>query len=381
MTRTRSGRLARDAEIGAFTHLAAATATMPGLTAGIKDVIETVDLPTALGSEHYRGRRTGRDAAVVAALRAAGVRIVGKTTTAEFAYRDAPATVNPLDVRRTPGGSSSGSAAAVAAGMVDFALGTQTGGSIIRPAAYCGVVGFKPTFGLVSTSGVMQLAPSFDTVGVLARDVAMVARVAELIAGLPPLIVPEAPPRVGVLPDRELTRCEPEMTEALIHARHLIEASGGELVTVGLPVELDCLRELHALINAYEGARSLAAEARHCREQTAGLIERGLRLAPPDFAAAVSELESLRPLLDDALGRVDVLLSPASLGLPPLGLTHTGGSDYCQPWSAARIPAVTIPLRRTPRELPLGMQFTAPRWQDAALLGWAAWLERAFGTA
>ncbi|MGJ3508115.1 amidase [Enemella sp. A6] len=370
--------MAREADIGAFAHLYTdpprpTDGPLAGLTAGIKDVIETADAPTALGSVHYRGRQTGRDAAVVTALRRAGATLIGKTTTAEFAYRDAPNTRNPLDLERTPGGSSSGSAAAVAAGMVDFALATQTGGSTIRPAAYCGVVGYKPTFGVVSTAGVMQLAASFDTVGVIARDVTTVARVAEVVAGLPPLSIPAEPPQVGVLGAATLQRCEAETLEALRLVEEAITAAGGELTEVA--VDLDRLRELHGVINAYEGARSLAGDADHARPNNVELIGRGRALSVTEYIAAVRELEDLRPIVDATLAQVDVLIGPATLGWPPLGLTKTGDASYCQPWSAARVPAITVPIRPFAEKLPVGVQLVAPRWADAELLGWAGWLE------
>lgn len=180
-----------------------------------------------------------------------------------------------------------------------------------------------------------------------------------------------------MLPAADLTGCAPEMLDALRLVGDVVTGAGAELVELTLPIGR--LRELHGLINAYEGARSLAAEVPHCREQTAGLIERGLALGLTEYVDAIAEMERLRPGVDQTLSRVDVVLSPASFGPAPVGLHHTGRSDFCQPWSAARVPAITIPVTPAPGALPLGLQITAPRWEDTRLLGWAARLEALLG--
>jgi amidase len=333
---------------------------LDGLTFGVKDIIETRGLPTEYGSPLYAGRLGETDAAIVTALRERGAVLYGKTRTTAFAYFDPGPTRNPRHPAHTPGGSSSGSAAAVAVGTVDFALGTQTQGSIIRPASYCGVVGFKPTHGVIPVDGVMPFAPSLDTVGWFARDVAMARRVWEAL-GFP--VEPERPFRCGV--PRGLPPVEPAMQRAF---------SRVEAEEIDLPVPyMDLLAALR-IVNDYEGSRTHQERwwehGAKVGRKLAELIERGLSIPESKYIAARDLLG--RTALDPVFAKVDVLVTPAALGAAPRGLESTGDPVMNGVWTALGTPAISIPMPVAEGELPLGLQMIAPRGADARLLAAAA---------
>ena len=337
---------------------------LDGLTFGVKDIIETRGLPTEFGSPLYASRIGERDAAIVTALRERGAVMYGKTQTTAFAYFDPAPTRNPRNPAHTPGGSSSGSAAAVAAGTVDFALGTQTQGSIIRPASYCGVVGFKPTHGVIPVDGVMPFAPSFDTVGWFARDVAMARRVWEALGFA---VEPERPFRCGV--PRGLPKVEAEMARAFARV---------EAEEIDLPVPYMELLAALRTVNDYEGSRTQEERWRQhgakVGRKLAELIERGLAISEAKCAEARGVLRGVR--LDAIFARVDVLVTPAALGAAPRGLESTGDPVMNAVWTALGTPSISIPMPVPEGALPLGLQMIAPRGEDAKLLAAAERLER-----
>lgn len=350
---------------------------LAGVTLGVKDVIDAHGLPTSMGFAPYRDHRPVRDAAIVARLRAAGAVIIGKTASAELAYFDPPETANPAAPGHTPGGSSSGSAAGVAAGMVTAALATQTGGSIIRPASFCGVVGLKPTHGAVSTSGVLALAHSLDTVGVIGRDVATVAAVAQAATGDTARPAPSRPPRVGILPFPRQERLQAPVHEAVQRTLTSARVAGAMIVRLDVPDHWQDVPALHATVMEREAADNLEAERRQHLGQLgaaiSAMLARGAAIRREDYRAALDCTAELRREVDALFDEVDVILSPATLGPAPPGLRSTGDPALCLPWSLLHHPAVAVPVPAP--GLPIAVQLTGPRWADATLMTWAAWLE------
>lgn len=401
---------AREPEIGAFAFhdpamaRAAARAldeyrasgrpigALHGLTVGLKDIIDTADMPTENGTVLDAGRRPGQDAVIVRRLRAAGAVIMGKTVTTELAYASPGRTRNPHDPARTPGGSSSGSAAAVAAGMVSLAVGTQTVGSVIRPASFCGIVGFKPSHGLIPRTGIRLLAGPLDTVGVFGRSVADAALLADVLAGHDPgdadtRLMP--PPR---LLDTALS--EPPVTPALAFVRspawdqaepatqegfqELVEALGPVCNEVALPaIFAEGAGAVRSLM--YAGmARNLGAYYRKGKEQLSpalrALLEDGLKVTAVDYLTALDWREALNNGLEQLFDRFDAIVTPAATGEAPRGLDSTGNPAFNGLWSLCGVPAVTLPLLTGPNGLPIGVQVVGRRGDDARLLRTARWL-------
>ncbi len=371
-----------DAEI-----LAAARSLPPGplhgWTLGVKDVIDTADLPTERGSVIHSGRWPGVDAACVAVARQAGAQVVGKTATTEFALFTPTDTTNPHDPTRTPGGSSSGSAAAVADGHVRLAFGTQTVGSVLRPAAYCGVVGFKPTHQLVPLAGVAPLSPSFDTVGWFTNDVADAATVFGVLSGgseAPPVGEAAGAPRVGVYRSHQWSAAQPELDGVLAEAGRRLAAAGVEVF------ELEPLRHLEGFFEAadvvlhYEVARVFAWERAHHHELISPLVQRMLTRADgishSDHVSARIELERGRRAHDDYLeaSGLDALLTPAAPGEAP-PLQTTGDSVFNRTWTSLGVPAIALPVGTGPLGLPVGLQLAGRSWRDGRLLEVAARVE------
>jgi Asp-tRNA(Asn)/Glu-tRNA(Gln) amidotransferase A subunit family amidase len=367
--------LARARELDAVP--AADRGPLHGIPVGVKDIIDTADLPTEYGSPIYAGHRPATDAEVVTRLRAAGAVIVGKTVTTEFALFQAGPTANPHDPTRTPGGSSSGSAAAVGAGTLPLALGTQTAGSVIRPASFCGIVGVKPTFGAIPTTGVKQCSPSLDTVGVFARDVdgAEVA-LQVLTGGLPAAAQRSAPDAIRIgfarTPEWEMM---PAATRTLIENAVRRLSTRLDVSEVDLPEQFVGLVEAQICVMYVEVSRSLAAE----RAEHADLLSAHLRgvLAAGDrstwaYQAAQAKVERCRTLLDTVFEPVDVLLAPSVLGEPPPLDEGTGDPLLCRAWTALGTPAVSLPGLTGPNGLPVGVQVIAPRGRDGLALAAAA---------
>lgn len=352
-----------------------------GVPVGVKDIIDTADMPTENGTVLHAGRRPQRDAAVVARLREAGAVIFGKTVTTELATYAPGKTRNPHDPAHTPGGSSSGSAAAVAAGMVPAAIGTQTNGSVIRPAAFCGVVGYKPGFGLIPRDGILRQSPTLDQAGVFARSVEDAARLAAVLIG------GEAGGQlIGAAADAAAPRLAWMRTAAWPRA-----ADNTRAAFEGLARRL-ALRELvmpeaaawawdwQRTVMEAEIAENFAGEREQGRDRlSASLcaqIERGRALAPQAVAAARARIGEVNAVFDALFDRVDALVTPAVPGTAPRGLDSTGDPVFCTLWTFAGLPAITLPLLSGANGLPLGVQLVARRGNDAGLIRAAAALWR-----
>jgi amidase len=396
---------ARDSQAGlrAFCYLpdtpsfnrADRAAPLAGVPVAMKDVIDTADMPTEFNSPAYKGRRPEHDAWVVARLRAAGASILGKTVTTEFAWRNPGPTVNPWNNAYTPGGSSSGSAAAVAAGIVPLAFGTQTQGSVIRPAAYCGIVGFMPTYGAIARTGVLPLAWSLDHVGLFARRVADVAYTLKFVtgtdAGDPHVshVALEADRlggrRIGVLSRQVGGAVEPAQQAALDRLAARLARDGAEIVTVDLPAEVFETPAYALQLMSVEAAITHGDLVDRTPELVSppmrGLIEEG-RALPATIYAQIKALQV--PMAQrfnvwlQTMGLDALLVAPAT-GEPPRGLEFTGDASFCAPWTYLGVPAVTVPVGFGPAGLPLGAQLVGAAHGDAQLLALAEWVEARAG--
>jgi Asp-tRNA(Asn)/Glu-tRNA(Gln) amidotransferase A subunit family amidase len=363
-----------------------------GVPVGIKDIIDTEDMPTEDGTVLHAGRTPAHDATVVSMLRAAGAVIMGKTVTTECATYTPGKTRNPHNPEHTPGGSSSGSAAAVAAGMVPLALGSQTNGSVIRPAAYCGVYGFKPTHGLISRHGVLRLSRTLDQMGVFARTIEDIALACEVLVGHDERD-PDTRPRARV-PFRDIAAGEPPLppTIALIKTplwertdedtreafAELVEVLGDRVVEVNLPGSALNALELHRTIMEAEMAAALVDEYDRGRDQLSDALraqlERGRAITALEYQAALARIPLLNEGFDELFERCDAVLTPAVAGTAPKGLTSTGDPSFCTLWSLCGMPALALPLLHGANGLPLGVQLVGQRHRDARLLRTARWL-------
>ena len=374
-----------------------ALGALHGVPIGIKDVFDTGDMPTELGSPLWAGRTPRRDAAAVARLRSAGAVIMGKTVTTEYAYYHPGKTKNPHDPARTPGGSSSGSAAAVAALMVPGAIGSQTNGSVIRPAAFCGVVGFKPTHGLISRAGALMLSRTLDHVGVFARSVEDAALLAETLAGYdaddpdtrpaarPPLAAvagSEAPlpPRFAFVRSPAWKHAEPVTAEAFAE---LVAALGEQASEVELGASFDHAIGLHRTIMEVEMAHNLHRDYEQGRDRFSAplrqIIERGRERTAVDYTRALAAIDPLNDALAAVFDEFDAILTPAAPGEAPRGLETTGNPVFCTIWTYLGTPVVTLPLLRSEAGLPIGVQLVGRRGNDARLLRSARWLVKTLG--
>jgi amidase len=355
-----------------------------GVPLGVKDIFDTHDMPTAYGSPIYAGHRPATDAACVALARSHGMLPLGKCVTTEFAAWPPGPTVNPHDVTRTPGGSSSGSAAAVAAGMVPVAFATQTTGSIIRPAAFCGVVGYKPTHGTLPCVGVKAISESFDTVGVIARSVADAALVVGTLSGRELGPQPVTAPRLAICRTPEWPAARPE-TEALFdELPAVLERAGARVTERELPDMLGGLAAAQGTVWTFEIARCLADEhlrAREAiREPLRGMLDDGRRMPIAEYEEALRHVHACRAAVPSGFEGVDALVVPAAPGEAPDAAT-TGDPIFNRAWSALGGPALTVPAGAGPAGLPLGLQVVGPPGDDRRALSCAAWLERALADA
>ncbi len=346
-----------------------------GLPVGVKDLIDTVDMPTAYGSPVYAGHRPAWDAACVALARAAGAIVMGKTVTTEFAAFHPGRTRNPHNPGHTPGGSSSGSAAAVADYMVALAFGTQTAGSVIRPAAYCGVVGYKPSFGLISRVGVKALSDTLDTVGTIARTVPDAALLAAAVSGRADLLVERplvAPLRVGICRTYEWKQAQPETVAALENAALKLAAAGITVKEINLPPTYANLVQAQTDIQLVEQSQSLAHERlTHSPQLSArlrGILEAGLQITPERYDAAQTMARNCRRSLTEVFTGCDVLLAPSAPGAAPAGLEGTGDPLFSRIWTLLRVPCVNIPVAAAGNGLPVGLQVVGPFGGDAQTL-------------
>ena len=403
---------ATEAEIGAWTFLDPAHAhrqaaiaddarnhraplgALHGVPVGIKDIFDTADMPTCNGSPIHADRRPIKDSAAVALLRQAGAVILGKTVTTEFALYSPGKTRNPHNPAHTPGGSSSGSAAAVAAGMVPVALGSQTNGSVIRPASFCGVVGYKPTHGAISRSGVLTLSRRLDHVGVFGRTVEDVALVADVLgaydaadedmrptarANLQSAAMEDPPvaPYFAFVKTPAWPLAEPDMVEAF---GELCGALAGRIIEIDLPPVFDGALDAHRAIMAVEVAANLAQEYRAGATQMStrlrDVIAHGRRLGAQEYLRACALAPYLERSLDKIFNDCDAIVTPAAPGEAPEGLQSTGNPAFATLWTLCGLPAVSVPLLQGKNGLPIGVQLVGRRGGDARLLRTARWLAR-----
>jgi Asp-tRNA(Asn)/Glu-tRNA(Gln) amidotransferase A subunit family amidase len=353
-----------------------------GVPVGIKDVIDAAGLPTECNSPIYRGYRPRSDAACVAQLRRAGCVILGKTTTAEFAHNHPPGTRNPHHPAHTPGGSSSGSAAAVADHMVALALGTQTGGSIIRPAAYCGVMGFKPTFHSINRAGLKFVAESLDTIGLFARHAEDIALALHILAGraLRQFAAGNASPRVGLFRTPRWHEADAAAQASIEGAAARLAQHGATLSTFEPPASFAALDEAQRRIMNYETARALAWEhLEHAAELSDSLrcrIEEGWALSRETYDAARQAARMGRREMAERMLEFDFLLTPAASGEAPATLRSTGTSVFNRVWTLLGVPCIALPCGAGASRLPLAVQLAGRCDEDMPLLGWADWAAR-----
>jgi Asp-tRNA(Asn)/Glu-tRNA(Gln) amidotransferase A subunit family amidase len=349
-----------------------------GVPLGVKDVYDTAGIPTEYGSAVFKGRVPTRTATVVKSLLANGFVLFGKTVTAELAYFAPGPTTNPWASTRTPGGSSMGSAAAVAAGVVPAAIGTQTNGSMIRPAAFCGVVGFKPTFGRLPTTGVLRFAPSLDTLGVFARTVEMCGQLAAIMAGDSPLDEIAKSPRIGVVRSPEWELAEPAARVSLETAVGLLRERGATLVEMEMPPRLAYAIPVLRVIMSAEAQRCIGPKIAHAREkisqQLLSLLDDGAKLTASEYRKARAAQRKLTDEFRSWAESVDAIATLATLGEAPPVAT-TGDPRCCTRWTLVGAPALTLPAGLGPNRLPLGLQLVGRRKEDAKLIATARWVE------
>jgi Asp-tRNA(Asn)/Glu-tRNA(Gln) amidotransferase A subunit family amidase len=348
---------------------------------GVKDIFDTADISTSYGSAVYAGHHPPADATCVALARAAGAIILGKTVTTEFAGTAAGKTRNPNMLSHTPGGSSSGSAAAVAVGMVPLAIGSQTAGSTIRPAAYCGVVGFKPSFGLIDRTGMKPLAQSLDTVGLFARSVEDVALFGSVLSGRRELAAAHlgGAPRVALYVGAQGSRFSPSALLALDQAARTAAAGGAKVLELPVWHRERQLLAAHETIMCWEVPQALAFERLFRREQlqpcTRELLDRPIPALDKLDAARILVREA-QDRLDELFGDCDAIVTPAALGPAPAGLASTGDASQNSVWTLLRTPAVCIPAFVSDGGLPVGLQLIARPSDDIGALAVAAWMEQ-----
>jgi Asp-tRNA(Asn)/Glu-tRNA(Gln) amidotransferase A subunit family amidase len=384
----------RDPTVLAFAHFdpiqarAAAATSRPGplqgIPIGIKDVLDTADMPSQYGSPIWTGWRPRADSAPVAWARATGGVVIGKTVTTEFATRKPGPTMNPVNPAHTPGGSSSGSAAGVGAGLFPLAYGTQTAGSVIRPAAFCGAVGYKPTFGTISRIGMKIMADSLDTIGVIARTVADCALFAGAVSGRDfgdPDSKPETAPRIGICRSPAWDAAAPETQALLSRITGSLSRAGATVSHRELPDRFNALTEAHPIIMNSESARALGWElANHPDQLSEGLRERmafGLNQPQSALENAYAVFETTQRTFPDAMDGLDVLVTPSGPGEAPKGLEWTGDPAFNSIWTSLHVPCVTVPAGTGPNGLPLGIQIVGRQGDDRAVLAWARWVESA----
>jgi Asp-tRNA(Asn)/Glu-tRNA(Gln) amidotransferase A subunit family amidase len=388
IAQSREAIAAQEKKIGAFVCHdpqigAANVGPLRGIAVGIKDIMDTADFPTEMGSVIYKGFRSAGDAAVVMALKAAGASIIGKTTTTAFASSDPTATLNPRNTAHTPGGSSSGSAAAVGAGMIPLALGTQTGGSVIRPASYCGCAAIKPSYRLLPTVGVKCYSWTLDTVGLFAAGVRDVAHGLAAMTGrvelLPQASVPT--PRIGVVTQDFAGAPEADGAEALRIAAKAAERAGATVRTLALPEIVAEAWRQHPNVQEFEAHQALAWEYRENYATLApnlrGRLDESKGMKPAVYDEAMRITAAARGALTKVFEEVDVLLALSAPGGAPKGLGSTGDPRYNRLWTLMGTPCVNIPAYDADGGLPVGVQIIANYGDDAKALAAAKFVEEA----
>ena len=391
---------ARESEIGAFATLdvesakaiatrdAAALAALPlrGLPIGFKDIFDTADFPTCYGSAIYAGHRPRADAALVTMAKRAGGIVLGKTVSTEMAFLDPARTRNPHNVAHTPGGSSSGSAAGVAAGMMPIAVGTQTGGSVIRPASYCGVTGFKPSFRLLPMVGVKPFSWSLDTAGLFAASVADVAFAAACITGRALRVDQSAsvPPRIAVVRTHIWNEASEDMRNAVETAAHVAEKAGASVREIALPPIMEDAFRMHPVLQNYEAARALAYEYDNRRDQLPKLLRALLddadKIGNDAYDDARRTTKRARKAYTDLMVDFDVMLTPSAPGAAPEGLSSTGDAKFNRLWTLIGPPCVNVTGLVDKRNLPLGAQIVGRFGRDREALEAAQFVEKAISS-
>jgi Asp-tRNA(Asn)/Glu-tRNA(Gln) amidotransferase A subunit family amidase len=386
----------RDPTVRAFAHFdpaqaRAAAASAPsgplqGIPVGIKDVLDTADMPSQYGSPIWADHQPKADSAPVAWARRAGAVVIGKTVTTEFATRKPGPTMNPANPAHTPGGSSSGSAAGIGAGLFPLAYGTQTAGSIIRPAAFCGAVGYKPTFGMISRIGMKLMSDSLDTIGTIARTVADCALFASAVSGRDlgnPDARPDRAPRIGICRSPVWDLAAPETQTLLERVVSALGRAGAAVTQRELPAEFTALVDAHPIVMNAESGRALGWELAHHADQISEILRERLEfgLAQPEAALQNAYLvfESTQRAFPGAMDGLDILVTPAAPGEAPNGLQWTGDPAFNSLWTSLHVPCVTVPAGTGPSGLPLGIQIVGRRGEDRSVLAWARWVEAAIG--
>jgi Asp-tRNA(Asn)/Glu-tRNA(Gln) amidotransferase A subunit family amidase len=386
---------AREEEIGAFIALdldaarrraqdpAVATGPLAGLPVGVKDILDTVDFPTGYGTTFHAGHRPASDAALVSMIRRAGGVIVGKTVTTELAHMRPGKTRNPHNPAHTPGGSSSGSAAAVAAGMLPVAVGSQTGGSVIRPAAYCGVAGFKPSYKLLPTVGMKCFSWHLDTAGLFAAGVADVAFAAAAITGRDLRVDQSTPaaPKILLLHTHIWNDASEDMRRAVETTARAAEAAGAKVSDVEMPQILQDAWDAHGTVQDYEAYRALAYEYDNYRDDLGpmlrGLLDAAASIDADTYDAARRITKRARQALGDLMNGADVILTPSAPSAAPHSLASTGPATFNRLWTLMGTPCVNIPGLRDDTGLPLGVQLVGRFGQDRGALEAARFVELA----
>ncbi len=356
-----------------------------GIPFAAKDIIDTADMPTAHGSPIYTGNRPGKDGACVTAMRDAGAVLLGKTVTTEFATFFPGKTRNPHNPDHTPGGSSSGSGAAVGDCMVPLAFGTQTAGSLIRPAAYNGVCGLKPSFGTVDLTGVKLLDAGLDHLGYMARSFDDLAVYYDIVRGAVPSILADGigrAPKIGLCRTFKWDQAEPETVKAIEDAASSLTGLGAKIVEQNLPGDMEDIADIHMTILHVGLSKNLAPEWENHRDlisdRLQGMIQSGLDKATAEYEAALTRADDYRARADDIFGDCDVFLTPSAPGIAPKGHDATGDPMFQIPWTLLRTPCVTIPFVIGPEGLPVGVQLVARPGDDDKLLAIAKWFHLRF---
>ncbi len=351
-----------------------------GLPIGVKDVIDTSDMPTQMQSSAYQGHQSKTDAACVAILRAAGAIILGKTVTCEFAGSFPGPTTNPHNPAHTPGGSSSGSGAAVADFMVYGAFGTQTGGSILRPASFCGTVGYKPTYNLINRAGLMFAAENLDTIGLLTRTVddADLLMSVLLNRSRSVCIPKNAKPKIGLCRTHHWNLALPETIFAINDSVARLKEAGAEIVETTLPDSFAELGSTRNILNNFERSRVMADLWVNHRDQLsvniAKQIENGTPMDYQTYQKAIIHANDCRSHLGEIFGDVDFILAPSATGEAPRGLNYTGDPQFQGYWTVLHVPTISLPTHIGPNQLPVGIQLVGRRWQDETLFSWSRWV-------
>ncbi|MBB43644.1 MAG: amidase [Rhodospirillaceae bacterium] len=355
---------------------------LSGLSVGIKDVLDTFDMPTQMGSSIYKGWQPTTDAACVNILRNAGAVIMGKTATCEFAGSFPSLTTNPFNLAHTPGGSSSGSAAAVADTMVHAAFGTQTGGSVIRPASFCGIFGYKPTYNIINRAGLLFAAENLDTIGLMARTIEDIDLIASVLLNRSLSQTPDenSQPLIGVAKTHLWNEASPESRTAVENAVKELSRFGAKIVETKMPATFTSLTNVRNTINDFERSKALSWHAAHHQNQMSDNIlkqvQNGNSISWDQYRAALEHAESARASVDAILKPLDFILTPSAHGEAPKGLASTGDARFQGYWTILHTPTITLPTHSGPNGLPVGIQIVGPRYGDTSLISWAKWVTK-----